>query len=175
MLIITKPSPVWSRTPVLQSNCRHHDPSLNAHHHQALTSLVQDTLGMGLPCARHSKVIVEPDRTTNLPLDGCACKQTRLKTKPYKKRTKNVPILGGDRLENGSHPPEQRAVQEHQGCAPGRGVPRTSPRCRSTSPRRRAAPPRSPSWCPPAWRKLLVKVLSLVAQDLSKYWETSII
>ena len=37
----------------------------------------------------------------------------------------------------------------------GRGVPRTSPRCRSTFPRRRAAPPRSPSWCPPTWKNFM--------------------
>ena len=38
-----------------------------------ITCLVQATLGIGLPCALHSKVIVDPARTTNLPLDGWAC------------------------------------------------------------------------------------------------------
>ena len=38
-----------------------------------LTCLVQATFGIGFPWARHSNVIVEPERTTNFPLEGCAC------------------------------------------------------------------------------------------------------
>ena len=38
-----------------------------------LTWLVQAAFGIGFPWARHSNVIVEPERTTNFPLEGWAC------------------------------------------------------------------------------------------------------